>query len=69
MISGMMKFQGFEKIPIQRYDCDMRISYNVEDAVEFAKETEPMGKIIRLAEDDGSTWTTSRARSVIANRN
>ena len=66
IIIGMIGFQGFEKIQFQRYDCDMRISYNTEDAVEFAMKIEPTGKVIGLAEDDGSIWTTPRARFVTA---
>jgi ubiquinone/menaquinone biosynthesis C-methylase UbiE len=53
MVSDMLQAVGFEKIQFERFDSDICIGRNVEEAVQFALEIGPAGEIIRLAEAEG----------------
>jgi ubiquinone/menaquinone biosynthesis C-methylase UbiE len=53
MVSAMMKAAGFERVTFERYDTDICIGRNLEDAVEFAMALGPAGEIIRLAGAEG----------------
>lgn len=53
MVSAMMKAAGFSGIAFERFDADICIGRNLDDAVEFAMALGPAGEIIRLAGDDG----------------
>ncbi len=53
MVSSMMKSAGFEGVTFERFDTDICIGRNLEDAVEFAMALGPAGEIIRLAGTDG----------------
>jgi ubiquinone/menaquinone biosynthesis C-methylase UbiE len=53
LVSAMMQGTGFEKISFERYDTDICIGRDVEEAVEFAMALGPAGEIIRLAGEEG----------------
>lgn len=53
MVSDMLKAVGFEKIQFERFDTDICIGRNIEEATQFALEIGPAGEIIRLAEAEG----------------
>jgi len=53
MVSSMMRAAGFERINFERFDCDICIGRDIEDAVEFAMALGPAGEIIRLAGEEG----------------
>jgi ubiquinone/menaquinone biosynthesis C-methylase UbiE len=53
MVSSMLKGAGFAGIAFERFDTDICIGRNLEDAVEFAMALGPAGEIIRLAGSDG----------------
>lgn len=53
MVSAMMKAAGFERVTFERYDTDICIGRNLDDAVEFAMALGPAGEIIRLAGAEG----------------
>lgn len=53
MVSTMMRAAGFEHITFERFDCDICIGHDMDDAVEFAMALGPAGEIIRLAEEEG----------------
>jgi ubiquinone/menaquinone biosynthesis C-methylase UbiE len=53
MVSAMLKSAGFERIAFERFDTDICIGRNLDDAVEFAMALGPAGEIIRLAEEEG----------------
>jgi len=53
MVSTMMRAAGFEHITFERFDCDICIGHDIDDAVEFAMALGPAGEIIRLAGDEG----------------
>jgi len=53
MVSDMLQSVGFERIQFERFDSDICIGRNIEEAIQFALEIGPAGEIIRLAEVDG----------------
>ena len=53
MVSGMLRGAGFERIRFERFDCDICIGRDLEDAIEFAMALGPAGEIIRLAGEEG----------------
>ncbi len=53
MVSSMLKGAGFAGIAFERFDTDICIGRNLEDAVEFAMALGPAGEIIRLAAAEG----------------
>ena len=53
MVSTMMRAAGFEHITFERFDCDICIGHDMDDAIEFAMALGPAGEIIRLAEEEG----------------
>ena len=53
MVSDMLKVTGYERIGFERFDSDICIGRNVDEAIEFAMEFGPAGEIIRLAEQEG----------------
>lgn len=53
MVSSMLKSAGFEGITFERFDVDICIGRNLDDAVEFAMALGPAGEIIRLAGAEG----------------
>jgi ubiquinone/menaquinone biosynthesis C-methylase UbiE len=53
MVSTMLRGAGFDRITFERYDCDICIGRDMDDAIEFAMALGPAGEIIRLAGEDG----------------
>jgi ubiquinone/menaquinone biosynthesis C-methylase UbiE len=53
MVSTMLRGAGFERITFERYDCDICIGRDLDDAIEFAMALGPAGEIIRLAAEEG----------------
>jgi len=53
MVSTMLRAAGFDRIRFERFDCDICIGRDLEEAVEFAMALGPAGEIIRLAGDEG----------------
>lgn len=57
MVSDMMQSTGYERVSFERFDADMCIGLNIEEAIEFALAIGPAGEIIRLAEEEGERLT------------
>ena len=53
MVSAMLTSAGFTGITFERFDADICIGRNLEDAVEFAMALGPAGEIMRLAGAEG----------------
>lgn len=53
MVSTMLRGAGFERIMFERFDCDICIGRDLDDAIEFAMALGPAGEIIRLAGEEG----------------
>ena len=53
MVSTMMRGAGFERVTFERFDCDICIGHDIDEAVEFAMALGPAGEIIRLAGEEG----------------
>ncbi len=53
MVSDMLRSAGYEHIAFARYDTDICIGRNLDEAVEFALALGPAGEIIRLAGEAG----------------
>ena len=53
MVSTMLRAAGYERITFERYDCDICIGRDLDDAIEFAMALGPAGEIIRLAGEEG----------------
>jgi ubiquinone/menaquinone biosynthesis C-methylase UbiE len=53
MVSSMMQVAGFTGITFERFDADICIGRNLDDAVEFAMALGPAGEIMRLAGAEG----------------
>jgi ubiquinone/menaquinone biosynthesis C-methylase UbiE len=53
MVSAMMKASGFERIAFERFDADICIGRDLQEAVDFAMALGPAGEIIRLAGEAG----------------
>jgi ubiquinone/menaquinone biosynthesis C-methylase UbiE len=53
MVSDMLRSAGYEHIAFARYDTEICIGRDLDEAVEFALALGPAGEIIRLAGDAG----------------
>ncbi len=53
MVSAMMQGTGYRNVAFERYDTDICIGRDLDEAVEFAMALGPAGEIIRLAGEDG----------------
>ncbi len=53
MVSSMMKVAGFAGVAFERWDADICIGRDLDEAVEFAMALGPAGEIIRLAGLEG----------------
>ncbi len=53
MVSSMMKVAGYAGIAFERFDTDICIGRDLDEAVEFAMALGPAGEIVRLAGADG----------------
>lgn len=53
MVSSMLLGAGYERITFERFDADICIGRDLEEAIEFAMALGPAGEIIRLAGEEG----------------
>jgi ubiquinone/menaquinone biosynthesis C-methylase UbiE len=53
MVSDMMRSAGFSNITFERFDSDVCIGRDLDEAIDFAMALGPAGEIIRLAGDEG----------------
>ncbi len=53
MVSSMLQGTGFERVTFERFDADICIGRDVDEAIEFAMALGPAGEILRLAGDEG----------------
>jgi ubiquinone/menaquinone biosynthesis C-methylase UbiE len=64
MVSDMLQSTGFERVSFERYDIDMCIGRDIDEALEFALDIGPAGEIIRLAEEEGERLTPQVRESI-----
>lgn len=57
MVSDMLQMTGYERVGFERFDTEMCIGRDIDEAVEFALNIGPAGEIIRLAEEEGKRLT------------
>ena len=53
MVSSMLRSAGFDHITFERFDADICVGRNIDEAIEFAMALGPAGEIIRLAGEEG----------------
>jgi ubiquinone/menaquinone biosynthesis C-methylase UbiE len=53
LVSAQLKAAGWERIGFERFDADIRVAADLDEAIEFAMALGPAGEIIRLAGDEG----------------
>ena len=53
MVSSLLRSAGYDRIGFERFDADICIGKDVEDAIEFAMALGPAGEIMRLAGEEG----------------
>jgi len=53
MVSSMLVAAGFTNVTFERFDTDICIGRDLDDAIEFAMALGPAGEIIRLAGPEG----------------
>jgi ubiquinone/menaquinone biosynthesis C-methylase UbiE len=53
MVSGMLAAAGFRGISFERFDADICIGRDLDEAIEFAMALGPAGEIMRLAGAEG----------------
>jgi len=53
MVSTMLRGAGYERIRFERFDTDICIGRDMDEAVAFAMALGPAGEIIRLAGEEG----------------
>ena len=54
MVSSMLRGSGYDRIAFERFDADICIGRDMEEAIEFAMALGPAGEIIRLAGEEGA---------------
>jgi len=52
MVSTMLRSAGFERIAFERFDTEICIGRDLDDALEFATNLGPAGEVMRLAGDE-----------------
>jgi hypothetical protein len=55
---------GYERVGFERFDTEMCIGRDIDEAVEFALNIGPAGEIIRLAEEEGERLTPQVRKSL-----
>ena len=53
MVSDILRGTGYHRISFERFDADICIGQDLDEAVEFAMALGPAGEIIRLAGEEG----------------
>ncbi|HET6603159.1 MAG TPA: class I SAM-dependent methyltransferase [Xanthomonadaceae bacterium] len=54
MVSDMLLAVGYDRITFERFDTDICIGRDLDEAIEFAMNLGPAGEIIRLAGEEGA---------------
>jgi len=54
MVSSMLRGSGYDRIAFERFDADICIGKDMDEAIEFAMALGPAGEIIRLAAEEGA---------------
>jgi ubiquinone/menaquinone biosynthesis C-methylase UbiE len=54
MVSGLLRSAGYTRIAFERFDADICIGRDLDEAIEFAMALGPAGEIMRLAEEAAS---------------
>ena len=57
MVSDILRGAGFDRITFERFDTDICIGRDLDEAIQFAMALGPAGEIIRLAGDEGIRLT------------
>jgi ubiquinone/menaquinone biosynthesis C-methylase UbiE len=52
MVSSMLRGAGYDRITFERFDADICIGRDLDEAIEFAIALGPAGEIMRLAADE-----------------
>jgi ubiquinone/menaquinone biosynthesis C-methylase UbiE len=52
MVSSMLRSAGYDRITFERFDADICIGRDLDEAIEFAIALGPAGEIMRLAGDE-----------------
>ena len=53
MVSDMLRGAGYDRIRFERFDADICIGRDLDEAIEFAMALGPAGEVIRLAGEEG----------------
>lgn len=53
MVSGILQSAGYDRVVFERFDADICIGRDLDEAIEFAMALGPAGEIMRLAGDEG----------------
>jgi hypothetical protein len=53
MVSDMMQSTGWQHVTFERFDCEISIGRDMDEAIQFAMAYGPAGEIIRFAEEEG----------------
>jgi SAM-dependent methyltransferase len=53
MVSDMLRAVGYDRIGFERFDTDICIGRDLDEAIQFAMALGPAGEIIRLAGEEG----------------
>jgi hypothetical protein len=53
MVSDMLRVSGYDRITFERFDTDICIGRDLDEAIQFAMALGPAGEIIRLAGEEG----------------
>ena len=53
-VSGMLRAAGWDRIAFERFDADICIGRDLDEAIAFAMALGPAGEIMRLAGDEGA---------------
>jgi ubiquinone/menaquinone biosynthesis C-methylase UbiE len=64
MVSSMLISAGFAGVTFERFDTDICIGRDLDDAIEFAMALGPAGEIIRLAGAEGERLKPQVARAL-----
>ncbi|OGA16259.1 MAG: methyltransferase type 11 [Betaproteobacteria bacterium RIFCSPLOWO2_02_FULL_63_19] len=57
MVSDILRSAGFDRITFERFDTDICIGRDLDEAIQFAMALGPAGEIIRLAGEEGVRLT------------
>jgi ubiquinone/menaquinone biosynthesis C-methylase UbiE len=64
MVSDMLRGAGYDRVTFERFDADICIGRDLDEAVAFAMALGPAGEILRLAGDEGYRRRDEVARAL-----